>query len=124
MKNILIILCIVSGLTTYGQPQIVQVNNPQVRSSIEEYSQQNTFPDVIKFVQDGGNGGTAWVTSVENFTNGKFSSTRINLKSFFESRGISNNANAVKDILETHGSVRTHMPVQGLDPKAEKQNER
>lgn len=86
--------------------QVVRVNNAIVRGHIENFTRQYTFPDAIKFVQDG-NGN--WVTSVENFLNLKYSGVRQDLKEYFIANGIQTNVRSLKEALENWGVVIEHV---------------
>jgi hypothetical protein len=82
--------------------KVLSLSNATVRMHIENFTAQYTFPDVIKFVQDGhGN----WVTSVENFLNLKYTGVRQDLKQYFADNGIQTNVRSLKEALEKWGVI-------------------
>jgi hypothetical protein len=82
--------------------KVVTVADAIVRWHIENFTAQYTFPDVIKFVQDGlGN----WVTSVENFQGVRYVTVREDLKQYFLDNGITTDVRSLKEALEKWGLI-------------------
>lgn len=102
MKTLFLILLFPLCLSAQEVKRVVRVNNATVRMHVENFTQQYTFPDVIKFVQDA-NGD--WVTSVENFQNLKYSGVRADLKEYFAANGITTNVRSLKEALENWGTI-------------------
>lgn len=86
--------------------QVVRADNAIVRGYIEAFTSQYTFPDAIRFVQDG-NGN--WVTSVENFLNIKYSAIRQDFKKYLKDNGIVTEVDSLKKALETWGVAIEHV---------------
>jgi len=82
--------------------KVIRVNNATARRLIEEFTEQHTKPDVIKFVQDG-NG--AWITSVENFQNVRYVGIRQDFRQFLIANGINTTITSLKEALQTYGTV-------------------
>lgn len=74
---------------------------------IENFTEQYTFPDAVKFVQDG-NGN--WVTSVENFKNIRYTGIRADLRTYFLANGINTTVRSLKEALETWGTIIDYVP--------------
>lgn len=87
--------------------KVVRVNNATVRGHIEAFTKQYTFPDIIQFVQDG-NG--AWVTSIENFQNLRYSGVRADLREYFLANGINTQVRSLKEALENWGVIIDYVP--------------
>jgi hypothetical protein len=81
--------------------RVIRVNNATVRRLIEEFTDQYTKPDAIKFVQDG-NG--AWITSVENIQNIRYVGIRQDFKQFLIDNGVNTSTTSLKEALETYGA--------------------
>jgi hypothetical protein len=79
---------------------VIKVTNATVRGHIENFTQQYTFPHVIKFVRDGA---LNWVTSLENFQNIRYTGIRSDLKEYFAANGIQTNVRSLKEALEQWG---------------------
>lgn len=82
--------------------KVIRVNNATVRRLIEEFTDQYTKPDAIKFVQDG-NG--AWITSPENIQNVRYTGIRQDFKQFLIANGVNTTITSLKEALETYGAV-------------------
>lgn len=81
---------------------VVRVDNATVRTHIENFTAQYTFPNAIKFVKDG-NGN--WITSVENLLNLPYTQIRQDLKQYLLSKGIVTDVDSLKKALERWGVV-------------------
>jgi peroxiredoxin len=86
---------------------VLKVNNANVRMHLENFSKQYTFPDEIKFVQDG-NGD--WITSIENLQNIRYKGIRADFKEYLAANGIVVNVNSLKEALERWGDIIVHVP--------------
>lgn len=87
--------------------KVIRVNNATARRLITEFTQQNTFPDVIEFVKDG-NG--AYVTSVENIQNVRYVGIRQDFRQFLIANGINTTITSLKEALQTYGAVIDYVP--------------
>lgn len=88
-------------------PKVLRVNNAAVRNHIENFTQQYTFPDVIKFVQDGAGN---WVTSIENLENLRYKGIRSDIKEYLQAQGINNNFRSLREVLENYGVEIDYIP--------------
>lgn len=86
---------------------VIRVNNATVRRLIEEFTDQYTKPDAIRFVQDG-NGD--WITSTENIQNIRYVGIRQDLKQFLIANGVQTNITSLKEALQTYGAVVEYVP--------------
>lgn len=82
--------------------KVVKVDSATVRTHIENFTAQYTFPNAIKFIQDG-NGD--WITSVENLLNLPYKEIRKDLKKYLNDNGITTDVDSLKKALETWGTV-------------------
>lgn len=87
--------------------KVVTVANATVRGHLENFTNQYTFPDVIKFVQDGSG---SWVTSVENFQNLRYTGVRQDLREYFIANGIQTTVRSLKEALEKWGVIIDYVP--------------
>lgn len=86
---------------------VIKVTNATVRGHIENFTNQYTFPHVIKFIRDGS---SSWVTSLENFENIRYTGIRSDLKEYFATNGIQTNVRSLKEALEQWGELIQHTP--------------
>lgn len=82
--------------------RVVAVANATVRGHLENFTEQYTFPDVIKFVQDGSGN---WVTSVENFQNLRYTGIRDDLRQYLADNGVQTTVRSLKEALEKWGVI-------------------
>ena len=87
--------------------KVVRVNNATVRGHIENFTRQYTFPDVIKFIQDGA---SVWVTSVENFQTLRYTNVRDDLREYLITNGVQTSVRSLKEALETWGAIIDYTP--------------
>lgn len=99
MKTLLFLL-LPFALSAQTQ-KVIRVNNATVRFHIERFTEQYTFPDVIKFVQDK-NGD--WITSIENLENMKYVGIRQDLITYMKDNGIQTTAKSLREILQNFGA--------------------
>ena len=81
---------------------VLKCTNAKVRGLIEQFSLENTFPNVIRFEQDGN---SDWITSVENLQNAKLIADKENLKQFLLDNGINVNVKNLKEVLQNYCTV-------------------
>lgn len=119
MKTTILLLLISASVYAQDTLRVVKVTNTTVQNLIEQFTEQYTDPDVIKFVQDG-NGD--WITSRENFQNIRYIGIRSDLKQFLRDNGISltqvQDINSLKDALQKWGQIIDYVPrVDSLETK-------
>lgn len=81
---------------------VLKCTNATVRTLINEFTKQYTFPHVIEFIQDG-NGD--WITSLENLQNVRLIADKANLKQFLSDNGVNVNVKNLKEVLENYCTV-------------------
>lgn len=99
---------------TYAQTQkVIRVNNATVRFHIERFTEQYTFPDVIKFVQDG-NGN--WITSIENLENARYVGIRNDLIQYMRDNNITTTAKSIRELLQNFGAQIDYVKPANSEP--------
>lgn len=82
--------------------KVLTISDPKVRSVIEQFTEQNCKPDVVKFIQDG-NGN--WITAPENLLNKKFTFEKVVKGETTESIRIKLSTETTKESLQSSVSI-------------------